>query len=123
MKRLYRFNILFFLIVLVACAGITHKEIISTVYSSLDTAATIYEASMATAQDLNSKGLLPPDVKLQIEKVAKIYHATYHGSVELLAIYKRTHSAQDKDELFTALSELAKRASEFKALIQPFIGG
>jgi hypothetical protein len=103
------------------CATVNHNEVITGGFKVLATSATTYETAFAALADLYQKGLISDDDKQQAVAYGSHFWAGYHISVELLASYAKTNSAEDEAKLNAAIIEMSRLLGVFLEYVGPFL--
>lgn len=97
---------------LISCASFT-----KTAYVSLNESKDLYTLAMTTVASLQTQGVIKPEQRENINKVAKIYKEAHNLAVDALAVYKTTGLAADKDKVIIAIAGAASRWQSVAALI------
>jgi len=110
MKVKSKWTILLILLFLVSCAGSQVNQSSSvTVYQSLKTSKTIYDAALKTLAALDYEGKLPKDVKFNIIKAGNVFSIAHNTAVQTLLDGK----TPDLNTVSKALDEFLFLASDY----------
>jgi hypothetical protein len=97
---------------LISCASFVKNS-----YVTLNESKDLYYTVMGITADFQAKGIIDQVKRDQINKAAKIYKEAHNFAVDLLAIYKKTASEEDKYKLMGALSATASEWVQVAKLI------
>ena len=98
-----------------------HKSLVKSSYDTLSISKSVYDTTMKTISDLDSRGLLNSDTKLKIIKAASIYSQAHNETVSALVNYQRSKSLPDQQRLELQLSTLSKSLNSLLTITKPLL--
>lgn len=111
-KLLTIITVMIGMVSLAACAGL-----IKNTYVTLSVSKVSYDKAMLSVADYQKQGLITPQQREEINRVAKVFKEAHNTLVDALEVYARTGTASDKEKVLTAMTSASTKWSQVAKLI------
>jgi hypothetical protein len=120
MKQKFNNSMLAVLMVLLMLVTVQCSSFVKTTYSSLGTAAVVYDTGMKTIAELHKAGKINDEVKEEAISIGNDYYDAYIAAVAALEIYQGM-SKGDKEGQKMQIMEMMEKLSEIGARLTDII--